>query len=61
MYIIQEKLYFQEIDYVNKNVKGIIYENVKGEDTNAGNDSMIIRYTIDHSNPGGAWYDRISH
>lgn len=33
MYIIQEKLYFQEIDYVNKNVKGIIYENVKGEDT----------------------------
>ncbi len=37
MYIIQEKLYFQEIDYVNKNVKGIIYENVKGEDTNAEN------------------------
>ena len=27
----------------------------------AGNDSMIIRYTIDHWNPGGAWYDRISH
>ena len=44
-----------------KLLNGIIYENVKGEDTNAGNDSMIIRYTIDHSNPGGAWYDRISH